>query len=539
MAQPRVNKMPVTMVGVVALLGAGVAGAARAAPFPKQTDVGNRQTLVVAYHQPPADLDPATSYDGPAAAVLRNEYEGLVRLRGKSTTRIQGALARSWRNSQGGKVWTFFLRRNVRFHDGAPLTAPGVKAWIDHVLTVNQGPAFIIGTFVKPSGIRAVNRYTLRFTLKAPSDVFIRAMAAQWGTWIASPRVLRMGQKKLHTWFQTHEAGTGPYRLQQLVPGQSLTLTRFSQYWRGWSGRHVSRVIVNVVTADATRRELVEKGNADLTETLTPNDLVAMRANKSLVVDASYGMTNLALVMTEAGPLKSPPARRAMAYAFDYNGFIRGVLKGFGRQSQGPLPRTFLGHDFSLPLYPTDLAKARSLLRQAGVKSGTTMTMWYQSEDETTRNAALVMQAQLAQLGIQLKLEARNATAIIGEYYGNAPAARRPNFFVWYWYPDYNDPGDWLYPQYDSRAVGSAGANGGYYKNPTVDRLLERAAIMSRTAPRLRLYRQVQRIVTWTDPAAVFLADLPESTVYRKTLHGYYLNPVYTATYDYYAMWKS
>jgi ABC-type transport system substrate-binding protein len=87
--------------------------------------------------------------------------------------------------------------------------------------------------------------------------------------------------------------------------------------------------------------------------------------------------------------------------------------------------------------------------------------------------------------------------------------------------------------------MGSAGSNGGFYKNATVDRLLVQAGKMSQTAPRLKLYLQIQNIVTWQDPAAVFLADLPESTVYRKTLHGYNLNPVYTATYPYYAMWKS
>lgn len=532
-------RLTLAVLSILALLASGLATAVRAAAPRANGDATGTQTLVIAYHQPPSDLDPATSYDGPGAAILRGEYEGLVKLKGKSTTQIEGALARSWSVSQGGKVWTFYLRHNVRFHDGSLLTASGAKAWIDHVLTVNQGPAFIVGSFVQPSGIKAVNRYTLRFTLKAPSDVFPRALAAEWGNWIASPKLLRMGQKKLHTWFQTHDDGTGPYKLQHLVPGQSITLVKFPGYWGGWSGHHVSRIIVNVVSADATRRELVEKGGADLTETLTPNDLVAMRANKNLVVDDSYGMTNLAFVMTVAGPLKSPLARRAMGYAFDYNGFIHGILKGFGRQSQGPLPRTFLGHDFSLPLYKTNLTLARKLLQQAGVKSGTTMTMWYQSEDETTRNAALVMQAQLSQLGIQLKLEAHDATSLIGEYYGNSPASQRPNFFVWYWYPDYNDPGDWLFPQYDSHEMGSAGANGGFYKNSKVDQLLQKAATMSKTAPRLKLYNQVQQIVTWQDPAAVFLADLPESTVYRKSLHGYYLNPVYTATYNYYAMWKS
>jgi ABC-type transport system substrate-binding protein len=76
-------------------------------------------------------------------------------------------------------------------------------------------------------------------------------------------------------------------------------------------------------------------------------------------------------------------------------------------------------------------------------------------------------------------------------------------------------------------------------KNATVDRLLNQAATMAKTGPCTKLYDQVQKILSWTDPAAVFLADLPESTVYRKKLHGYYLNPVYTESYNYYAMWKS
>src|SRR5579884_1106643 len=455
---------------------------------------GNAGTLIIAYHQAPTDLDPFSNYDSPAAAVLRGCYDTLVRLRGKSTTQIEGDLATSWSSSQGGKVWTFHLRHGVHFHDGSLLTARAVKLSMDRNQQVNQGPAFIESTFVSPSGIQVVNPYTIRFHLKFASDVFLRALAAQWGNWIVSPKAIN----KPHTWFQSHDAGTGPYILSKIVPGQSETLVRYNKYWGGWKGKHLSKIIINIVTEDATRRELIEKGGADLTETLTPDDLVALAKDPNVRVDKSYGMTNVSLVMTEAGPLKTAAARRAMAYAFDYNGLIHGVLKGYGRESQGPLPRTFLGHDFSLPIYHTNLPRARALLKQAGVKAGTKMTLWYQAEDVTTRNIALIMQAQLAQLGISLQLVSRDATTLVDMYYGNTPAAQRPNFFVWYWYPDYNDPGDWLFPQYDSAEKGSSGSNGGFYHNSTVDRLLVNASKMAKTSARLKLYNQVQKIVTWT-----------------------------------------
>jgi peptide/nickel transport system substrate-binding protein len=513
-----------------------------AAPTAMRAAGAGRQTLVIAYHQGPSDLDPATSFDGPSAAVLRGAYEGLVRLKGSSTTQVEGVLATSWTSSQGGKVWTFKLRHNVKFHDGTPFNAAATKASIDRSLKINQGPAFIEGTFVTASGVQVVDPYTLRFTLKAPTNIFLSALAAEWGNWIISPTAFMGHQTKSdmgHAWLQSHDAGTGPYTISQLVPGQSTTLTAFPGYWGGWSGKHVTTVILNAVTADATRREEVEKGDADLTESLTPQDLSAMTAESGLSVNRTYGMRNLSLVMTEAGPLATPAARQAMGYAFDYKAYINDLLKGYARQAQGPLPRTFLGHDSSLPLYTTDLTKAKALLQQAGVAPGTQMTMWYQGEDETTHAAAEVMQGQLAQIGINLKIENHDASSFIGMFYGNTPAAQRPNFFVWYWYPDYNDPGDWLYPQYYSKLAGSAGSNGGFYHNAQVDKLLDKAAILADTKQRLALYNQIQHIVTWDDPASVFLTDLPEAVAYRKTLHGYYLNPVYTASFDFYNLWKS
>lgn len=537
MTQPRsLRRLTLVAVTILALLGMG---AAKLRAPTSATAAAGSGTLVIAYSSAPADLDPFTSFELAGGVILRGTYEGLVRTAGRSTTRIQGVLATSWRSSQGGRVWTFQLRRNVRFHDGTPFTATAVRESYARVINVDQGPAFIVGQFVKPSNIQVLGRYTVRFRLKAPSDVFLRALASQWGTWIVSPRALRQHRRNLHSWLQTHDAGTGPYVLSRIVPGQSTTLTRFNGYWRGWKGRHVSRVIVNVVQATATRRAQIERGDADLAESLTPGDLVALRRNRSVVVDASYGMANLEMVMTKVGPLRSPLARRAMAYAFDYRAFINQVLRGYGRQAQGPTPRTLLGHDFSLPLYATNLRKARTLLRQAGVKSGTRLTVMFNTANEEARNAALIMQVQLAKLGLSLNLQGRDNSSLVDLYYGDTPPSRRPNLIVWDEAPDYNDPGDWLFPFYDSKMAGSKGANGGFYANRTVDRLLQRAALMANTGQRLKLYKQVQHIVAWDDPAAVFLVDLATSTVYRRNLHGYYLNPVYTGTYDLYAMWKS
>ena len=71
-----------------------------------------------------------------------------------------------------------------------------------------------------------------------------------------------------------------------------------------------------------------------------------------------------------------------------------------------------------------------------------------------------------------------------------------------------------------------------------MDSLLTKAAATTDAARRIALYKQVQRVLV-ADPAAVWLADLPESTVVRRSVHGYASNPAYTETYYYYGLWKS
>jgi ABC-type transport system substrate-binding protein len=79
----------------------------------------------------------------------------------------------------------------------------------------------------------------------------------------------------------------------------------------------------------------------------------------------------------------------------------------------------------------------------------------------------------------------------------------------------------------------------GLYSNKTVDALLDRAAVTTNPVARQALFNQIQTILTITDPAAVYISDTSYSQVYRASLHGFYDNPTYAQTFDFYPMWKS
>jgi peptide/nickel transport system substrate-binding protein len=264
-----------------------------------------------------------------------------------------------------------------------------------------------------------------------------------------------------------------------------------------------------------------------------------MQRNPELTVDLAYGLLNVTLVPTEYGPFASPQARLALAYAFDYDAYTKMLMKGFARQAQGPLARGTDGQDRQLPLFHTDLARARQLFTQAGIKPGTAITLWYTPDDEWRKAAAEIAQGQLSQLGFNVTLQQRDSATFWSLVFNTTPASQRPNLWATGWSPDYNDAVDWLSPLYHSRdAAGDGGANAGLYHNAEVDRGLAQAAVTLDAAARQRQLDRIQTILTVTDPAAVYVADIPDSTVNRRALHGYYFNPVYYGTYDYYSMWK-
>lgn len=341
-------------------------------------------------------------------------------------------------------------------------------------------------------------------------------------------------------WLASHEAGSGPYTLTSYQANQGATLTAFPGYWKGWAGHHLARVVFTNVAADATRRSLVEKGDADISLSFTPQDLIAMQKEPSLVVGNRYVLAEIFISMTEYGPLASAKARQAMSYAFDYKSFVTDILKGFGKPASGPVPSTVSGHDPAIKPYTTDLVKAKALLREAGIAPGTILTIEYQAGDERGKEMCLVMQGQLAQLGISLKIIGSDSSSYSTLLYTPVPVAKRPNLIANFWQPDYNDAIDYLSPLYHSRgSTPAGGSNAGDYVSASVDQLLATAADTLNATKRQAVLNTLQENLTTSDPAAIYVADVTENPAYRTTLHGFVINPELNETYDYYSMWKS
>jgi peptide/nickel transport system substrate-binding protein len=533
------------LLGGAAALGlaaplAGTLGAP--APVQAQADPA---TLTIAMNGTPSDLDPHSAYDYRSAIALRGPYEQLIALKGSATDEYEGLIAESWESNADKSVWTFRIRPGVTFHDGTPVDAEAVRASFERFLTLAIGPYTALLRFVPdPSRITAPDPMTVVFDCGKPQPLFESYLTSQYGPIVMNTKAA-MAQEVDgdlgHGWAMTNQEGlgTGPYRIVAFEPGQQLEMERYEGYWRGWEGNHFQRVVIRVVPENETRRQLIESGDVDIVDNLTPEALQAMEQNPDLVVDKSYSAEVDYLMLTVAGPLATPEARQALCYAFPYDEVVQGVYKGYGKRAIGPVAEVVRGHDPATFTYPTDLAKARELLAAAGVPEGTEVTLMQESGDENVKTAVQLFQANLTEIGLSLNVTTVDLATFTATVFGDAPAEERPMVMPWFWWPDYNDAWNHLYPQISCEAWGSKGTNSGYYCNGRVGELLNASRDEPDPAKYQAALSEIQQIVTRDDPAAIYYLQRQWTTILRKQIQGFVFNPINIGTYDFYRLSRS
>ena len=528
--------------GVVAVSATPPVALASPLPLPALQEVDRAATLIAGTSSSPSDLDPHSAYDGRSVMVIYGAYEQLMRLKGDSTDDYEPLLAESWEANDDKSVWTFHLREGATFHDGSSCDAEAVRLSFERLLTLGLGPFEVVHRFVgDPAQIAAPDAQTVVFDLGQPQPLFEAALAAAYGPYIVNARLAREYEEDGdwgHAWAQTNAEGmgTGPYKVTTYERESLVQLDRFDGYWGGWDGDHFSRIVIRVVPENETLRQLVEQGEIDIVDNLTPEATDALAENSSLRVERAYTTSDGYLSMTPIGPLESPEARQAMAWAFPYEEVVEGVYQGYAKAARGPLAELIRGFDPELPAYTTDLEQARQLLGKAGVAQGETLSMMLSSGSEAAKTMAQLFAANLEQVGLSLDIQAVDETTFIGTIFGEAPIEERPHFFPLFWQPDYNDGWNHLYAQVDCDASMGKGANAGVYCNERVDELLDTARDAADETAYLDALAELQQILAWDDPAGVYYIQTQWTTILSAAIDGFATNPIATGLYDFYRM---
>jgi ABC-type transport system substrate-binding protein len=493
-------------VSIVACGGTTSSGADNASsPTPKQGGTYNYPLS-----QDPGAFDPSTlSALNEDSAVVHQLYEGLVRYEEQpdGTLKTAPCLAESWRENGDATVWTFRLRRGVMFQapvsrevtaadvvaDLRYIADPANKAWSTYMLVPIEGTDG--SGYASPGrlGVEAVNRYTVRFTLKHPVSEFPDTLGnpafSVWPTdYLQKVGLMTYGQ---------HPVGTGPYMFQKRVPGTSIDLVRNQDWWDTSGGPYIDTIHYEVLSNISSMLLAFQKGMIDWT--YVPNgQLVASRSLPQVksgpwkaVSSPWLNLIYLATNMNDpvVGGTQGLPLRQALTYGCDRQAAIDVATDGVDLLPTGLVPQGVPGSNQIREPYPYGPAKAAELVKQTGP---VTLDLLYPRGDRIVQATAETLTASYAKLGITLRPRAIEWTKLLARL-----RAGKSQTFLMGWMGDYPSMDNFLYPLFHS-----GGPNGlfTFYSNPHVDALLRRARATPDQQARVQLYAEAE---------AQILADAP------------------------------
>ena len=500
------------VVGAGAVAAGSMAGAAAAAPKRIGATPKKGGKLTFALEQDPVHIAPF------GAILTANHwgkepmYESLIEWDAKLNQRP--ALAQSWKVVDPRTV-DFTLKRGVRFHNGKEVTAADVKysveGWLNpplpgSVTTVNQVPS------IESAEVRS--KYVVRMKLKKPDARLFGFLA-----WTRYSAIVPEGMyQQLNA--GREGIGTGPFRLTSFTPGQGTEYQAYTNY-RKKGLPYLSQLSLPTMPDEQARIAALRAGAID-GATLSPDGAKTFQGNSSFTVLRGLTAAFRELQMTQkAGedkPWHDVRVRQAVNFAINRQQIIDRVYNGFGEYSghvppgygPWPLTRAELRNNY----LKFNLAKARTLMRQAGFGNGFEVTMSTFSTPLDFGQVAAVIKSQLDQIGINVNIKAEEP----GTFAANNGAGR----FDW-----------------DLTARGMRGDVDGYtsefnpanaiykvwypeYKNVKMWRLVGNGFITLDDKKRLAMYKELEKILL-TELLQVPLVSVSKFQVVRKRVKNMYV----------------
>ena len=458
----------------------------------------------------PANVDPHQIFDVPMQFYSLNTYDNLYRYQG-NPPKLEPWLARSHTVSGDGLTWEFTLRPGVKFHDGSEMSAEDVVWSFKRVLAIGKAPAGAFKPVLRPDNITAPDKSTVRFVLDKPYAPFLAAIPI---VMIVNPRVVKEHEANADwgaAWLAANEAGSGAYRFDAATyrPLERADLKKFAGHFFGWADnpRAPDQIQILPTRETSTRVLALLKGSVDLTDSYLPTDQVErIEKSKGVHIQKDTSMRIFVLRMNnKKPPLDNINARKCLAHAFNYDGFIKEILKGYAERNPAPLPNNLWGYPKDVAGYDYDLKKAKAFCDKAkaeGAPINRPIEIHTQSQLEQTNQAAQLFQSDLAQIGVNLKIIADTWANITTN---TARPESTPDLWV-HWVSTYFvDPENWVGQMYDSQFHGTWKASA-YYKNAEVDALLRKARGLVKQEERAPLYQAAIRQI---------VADSPDIWIYN------------------------
>lgn len=468
------------------------------------------QTLKVRFGGDIYGIDPAKIFQIENQTIALNIYNGLVKYDEK-TNDIQPDLSTGWEITNGGKTYTFTLRKGVKFHKGfGDFTSEDVKYSYMRVKDPKTASAYA-GEFKNVTKIETLGPYKIRFTLKQPFN-FLHKVAINQGHIVKKEAVEKFGKD-----YALNPIGTGPFIWDKWVQGSEIHLVANKDYFRG--APKFDRVIFKVIKEETAAEIALINGEIDIFWALqSPDVSERLRKESGITVLSRPANHTINFVLnSNYKPLSNKLVRQAIAYGINRKSMIDDYFKGSKGMASGVLTKNFPEFSDNVKKYPYDPEKAKALLKQAGYPNGFDLDVIGISLRPYNEIPVMIAE-DLKKIGIRTKIvviersaygQARNKgdiqtalTGIVGP-----PDADHP---LWALYHTQNFPPGKNTARYDK-----------------IDAMLEAAQVEQDPKKRMALYEKIQQQAAEDMPVLPLYEDRL-FLAYNKNVKGLQLNSLFT-----------
>jgi peptide/nickel transport system substrate-binding protein len=478
-------------------------------PVPAWAQAG--KSLNIALFPEPNSVTAGAGFTGPALMVLGNIYDGLLRYDEK--LKPMPSLATEWSVSNDQLVYTFKLKRNVKWHDGKPFTADDVVYSID-VLMRAMAPRMRLA-LQSVQSITALDSHTVEFRMKEVYPAFLGLFDSS--TSIVAKHI--MGGVDLTKPITVAPVGTGPFKFKEWQRGTFIHLVKNEDYHETGLPK-LDNVYWHIIPDGASRAAAFESGKVDVLPGGTVEYFdVARLAKLPGVTVTTKGWEKFApqawMWINHRSPLlANVKVRQAIMHAVDREAMAKVIWHGHATPATGTFNRHTPYYTDKVASYPLDVAKAKRLLAEAGYKGETIRLLPIPFGEAWTRMAEMVKQ-NLTQAGFKVETISADLPGTIARQGGW-------DFDLTFTYLyQSGDPALGVSRNYISSEIkkGSTVNNVGGYSNAKVDALFERGAKERDPTKRAETYAEVQRILA-DDVATAWLLELNFPTVYRTKVNN-------------------
>ncbi|QXI54362.1 ABC transporter substrate-binding protein [Pseudomonas alvandae] len=506
------------------LVGAGLLASA---PFASAAT-----NLVFCSEGSPAGFDPGqyttgTDFDASAETM----FNRLTQFERGGTAVIPG-LATKWDISEDGLTYTFHLREGVKFHTTSYFKPTREFNADDVLFTFNrminkddpfrkayptEFPYFTdMGMDTNITKIDKVDDHTVKFTLKDVDAAFIQNMAMSFASIQSAEYGAQLLKEGKAPDINQKPVGTGPFVFKSYQKDSNIRYTGNKDYWKPDDVK-IDNLIFAITTDPSVRMQKLKKNECQITLFPRPADLKALKEDKALKMPDQAGF-NLGYIAynvmdkikgsNEPNVLANLKVRQALDMAVNKPQIIDSVYQGAGQLAVNAMPPTQWSYDTTIKDAKYDPEKAKELLKEAGVKEGTNITLWAMPVQRPYNPNAKLMAEMLQSDWKKIGLNVNIVSYEWGEYIKRSKGGENQAMIIG-WSGDNGDPDNWLNVLFGCDSL--AGNNFSKWCDKKFDGLVKEAKRTTDQAKRTELYKQAQHVLK----DAVPMTPIAHSTVYQ------------------------